>query len=762
MRNQEAARYARWAASVAGLIALVVVGFYVVRAFRAARQHASRAQVSTSVQQQMQTFAYNGMEGNRTVFTIRASRATEFKTGNPALLEDVWISIYGAQGDRNDSIHTRECSYAQKTGGVQCKGEVTIDVRPAKAAARAPGQQSLHITTSNLTFDGQTGEAESPAPVEFTLPQGHGSGLGVIYRTRAAVVRIEHAVKFEMAPTPRTGGVPVQVQASSLEVQRNQRKVLLAGPVVVQQGGRELSAGQVSVSLGEKFHAREVLAEGNPSIRVSHGGDVLRASATRLQAELSPEGWIEHLTASGRVFGSRQSPKGSSRFSSDRVDFSMAPARNVLREMTATGAVVAQAQQAGVSELLKAPALRVSFGAGRGADRQHIQQAETLGPSTILLKDKREATALSAPQFTAQFTRAGRLQRLVGATGVEVRRTAPHAATQISTARVLNASFASDGQWSAVEEKGDVRFEQGERRATAQDATIDRSSGKILLTGSPVISDSLSRTSASSVTLSQKSTEFAAEGGVVTTYFPAKSSKAGAKNSRAEAMKSGTEPVHISAQKVMGSTASGRVVYLGDARLWQGRSVLQAEQIAISRDQNMLQATGNVAAAFPQVSGPSLLPASEAGKSGSGPTLWQARAQQLTYVGQRGKLHLAGGVTIASGQLSLTAQTLDIDLSESHASTSPAQPAPLGGQLERAVARGQVTLRQGDLRATADTGTYTPADGKFILSGGKPTITDGSGNSAAGRSLTFLLPNGTILIDSQEGSRTLTRYRVEK
>ena len=755
MRNQEAARYARWAASVAGLIALVVVGFYVVRAFRAARRHASRAQVSASVQQQMQTFAYNGMEGNRTVFTIRASRATEFKTGNPALLEDVWISIYGAKGDRNDSIHTRECSYAQKTGSVQCKGEVTIDVRPAKTAAHAPGRQSLHITTSNLTFDGQTGEAESPAPVEFTLPQGHGSGLGVIYRTRAAVVRIEHAVKFEMAPTPRTGGVPVQVQASSLEVQRNQRRVLLAGLVVVQQGGRELSAGQVSISLGEKFHAREVVAEGNPSIRVSHGGDVLRASATRLQAELSPEGWIEHLTASGRVFGSRQSPKGSSQFSSDRVDFSMAPARNVLREMTATGAVVAQAQQAGVSELLKAPTLRVSFGAGRQADRQHIQQAETLGPSSILLKDKGETTALSAPKFTAQFTPAGRLQRLVGATGVEVRRTAPNAATQISTARVLDASFANDGQWSAVEEKGDVRFEQGDKRASAQDATIDRASGKILLSGSPVISDSLTRTSASTVTLSQKSTEFAAEGGVVTTYFPAKNSKAGA-------MKSGTEPVHISAQKVMGSTTSGRVVYSGNARLWQGQSVLQAEQIAISRDQNMLQAAGNVAAAFPQVSGPSLLPASEARKSGSGPALWQARAQQLTYLGQRGKLRLAGGVTIASGQVSLTAQTLDIDLSESHVSTSPAGPSPLGGQLKRAVARGHVTVRQGDLRATAETGTYTAADGKFVLSGGKPTIIDGSGNSAAGRSLTFFLPNGTILIDSQEGSRTLTRYRVEK
>jgi hypothetical protein len=73
-----------------------------------------------------------------------------------------------------------------------------------------------------------------------------------------------------------------------------------------------------------------------------------------------------------------------------------------------------------------------------------------------------------------------------------------------------------------------------------------------------------------------------------------------------------------------------------------------------------------------------------------------------------------------------------------------------------------VVVRQGLLRATSEMATYTASDGKFVLSGGQPTITDASGNSTSGRSLTFFLPNDTILIDSQEGSRTLTKHRVEK
>ena len=39
----------------------------------------------------------------------------------------------------------------------------------------------MHLTTSNLTFDGQTGEARTPAAVEFALPQGQGSGVVVAY-----------------------------------------------------------------------------------------------------------------------------------------------------------------------------------------------------------------------------------------------------------------------------------------------------------------------------------------------------------------------------------------------------------------------------------------------------------------------------------------------------------------------------------------------------------------------------------------------------
>ncbi len=394
MRNQEAARYARWAAIAAGTIAFVVISIYAARAISAARRRSALStNVSSAVQQQSHTFSYNGIEGNRTIYTIRASQATQFKEGNQALLEDVWITIYGREGNRDDNIHTRECSYQQKTGTVRCEGEVSIDLRGASPTSGGPIQPALQVKTSNLTFDGQTGEASTPAPVEFTLPQGRGRGVGVSYSTQAAIVRVKSAVEFEVAPSERTGGLPVTLAAASVEIRRNDRAVILNGPVRVQEADRELSAQKITVSLDENFHARHAVAEGHPSIKAAEGGGALAISAAVFEGYLTPEGWVERIAANGDVTGSRKTAAGSDRFSCERVEFSLAPTHNVLRDMTASGNVAAESQAGTGSQALETTALRVKFAPGARPDQQRVESAETVGPATINSRSDDELNA---------------------------------------------------------------------------------------------------------------------------------------------------------------------------------------------------------------------------------------------------------------------------------------------------------------------------------------------------------------------------------
>jgi hypothetical protein len=48
------------------------------------------------------------------------------------------------------------------------------------------------------------------------------------------------------------------------------------------------------------------------------------------------------------------------------------------------------------------------------------------------------------------------------------------------------------------------------------------------------------------------------------------------------------------------------------------------------------------------------------------------------------------------------------------------------------------------------------------MSGGNPTLFDGSQGTTKGRQLTFFLADDTIIVDSEKGSRTLTKHQVQK
>jgi lipopolysaccharide assembly outer membrane protein LptD (OstA) len=300
----------------------------------------------------------------------------------------------------------------------------------------------------------------------------------------------------------------------------------------------------------------------------------------------------------------------------------------------------------------------------------------------------------------------------------------------------------------------------------------------ISLAGSPVLSDSMSRTSASNVVINQKSGEIQATGGVLSTYL------SGAKNT---AMNLGDGPGHVSSDTLTGSNTTGHAVYTGHARLWQGDSVLDAQQIELWRDEKKMQASGGVVAVFQQATGPGVVSFGTKPTAGNqakapsttGPTLWHIHAPTLTYWSDEGKAHLETGVKAESQQGSMDSKTLDVFLTpQSPPDGKPSAKKAIGTatgagsglaggsggnrQMDKALAQGGVVVRQGDRRATADQALYVAADGKFILSGGQPTIIDASSDTTTGHSLTFFVANDTILIDSQEGSRTLTKHRVEK
>ena len=461
---------------------------------------------------------------------------------------------------------------------------------------------------------------------------------------------------------------------------------------------------------------------------------------------------------------------GEDRLEALQLELELLPRQNQPGVLTASGDVKAQSERRGVSRRLETSVLRLFFAAATRPGERRLDHAEAepaanlewtaLSPSGS--KAAQETTRLRGQRLAAQFDANNQLRTLTGHDGVEIERRLPGRAAQTTTAREFTAQFSPGGEWSEVDEQGSVRLREADRSAEADHAVILRSTDTITLTGSVVLADSATRTTAKMVAFNQRTGDLRAEGDVRTTELSP---------GRTGVTNLAPQPAHLSSDRLQANSSGGRAVYSGHARLWQGDAVVEADSIELLRDAQRLNARGNVAAVFPQAASsssnspgsPSGLPRAP-GKA-AGPDLWRVRAGTLSYSSAEARARLEQSVSAQSRQGQISSQTLDLFFSP-----QPSSPGPSAGvgalQLVRALASGGVTVRPGPLqderRGTSERAEYVVAEGKFVLSGGHPTLYDAYRGTTTGRQLTFFFADDTIVVDSGEGSRTLTRHRVEK
>ena len=331
MRNSEAQKYARWSLAAAGLLAVVVAGVY-ARNIWLARQAEKKAPpaVPPTVEQRSNEFSYSKVEGQRTIYTVRASRTTEFKEGSRNLLEDVAIVVYGKKGERNDTLVTKACDFISNTGKISCAGEVQIRLQAAgvpQASANA-----IQVATSAVTFDRDSGEARTDKPVTFHWPAGEGRAVGVSYDSNSGTLRLHQSVELNLSPssaappekTEATDEKIVHVSGNSMSFQRETRVVVVDGDVHAQQTTHELTAEKLLLELDAAFQARRFVASGHPQLHDLSPQGPLALSADEIVSGLRPDGSIESIVATGNVHGTRNTPVGGDGIDAGRIQVDLA------------------------------------------------------------------------------------------------------------------------------------------------------------------------------------------------------------------------------------------------------------------------------------------------------------------------------------------------------------------------------------------------------------------------------------------------------
>src|ERR1700675_1236593 len=258
-------RLRRWFALGAILMIATVAGMYFYARWRVHRVvHDIPAKIGLDIQQTAEGFSISKSVEGRTLFTVSASKAVQFKGGGRAELHNVKIVIYGKDAGRFDRIAGDDFEYDPASGNVSAKGTVLIDLeanpegmRHSAQTAPAQTKDPIHLETNGLVFNKNTGNASATGKIVFQTPQASGSSVGVEYVAKTGTMTLLSSVALDVS-RPQ----PLRLNADRGVISKQPRQGVLTA-VRLTRERQQLQSDQATFFLREDNTVDRILAEGN-------------------------------------------------------------------------------------------------------------------------------------------------------------------------------------------------------------------------------------------------------------------------------------------------------------------------------------------------------------------------------------------------------------------------------------------------------------------------------------------------------------------
>lgn len=721
------------------MVFVIALGFYLHGVFKPQEVIPdTHTNIPSGVEKSATGFNLSKSEGGKTLFTIHAARVQQYKEGGRAALHDVSITVFGRNQDRSDQIYGADFAYDPAAKVVTAEGEVRIDLEAVSAAATPGGgpaaetKNLIHVKTSGLTFNENTGIAQTKAAIEFRVPEGDGSAVGATYDSHGGVLTLRSAVRLTS-----TGPRKATITGKSAIITKNPSKVVMQS-AKVEEPQRVISADKVTVFLNGDNNIQRVVGSGNLHA-VSTGAKAFEINAPEGELEMAEANQARKGVLSGGVtFASKGDSPAEGKAGKILLTFGAA---NQLTKARAEDSVQLKQGPAGKSQELRAVALDISVKNGR-----KLEKAVTSGgPAEIVREQAPGKTTISAGHFETVFNDQNRPVSLYGTPDAKIVDTVPGKPDRILTSHELTAKFNDKGEIVSADQTGDFHYQEGTQTASAERAKYAAAEETILLAGSPRVVDVTQgiTLTADSIQLNRKTRNAFAQDNVKTTYSKMTAQPGGA-------MLGSADPIHVTGSSATMNSATGVARY-SKARLWQGPNIVEAPTISFDRTKRSLQAQGgqggHVASVFVQ--------RDKNGKL----TPVNVTSDRLSYVDAERKAVFSGNVVVRAQDVTITSATVQVILlpNKSQAQNQTAS------QLDRIEAQGDIKIEQGSRKAAGNKLVYTAAEEKMVLTGtpGKlPSIFDAERGQISGDSLTFFTHDGRVLVGGGETSKTETPNRI--
>jgi lipopolysaccharide export system protein LptA len=745
-------RLRRWLGVAAIVLILIVAGvyFHIRRGVQDVLKQVP-GKIGVEIQQTAQGFKVSKSLQGRTLFTLEASKAVQFKEGGHTELHNVTITLYGRDSSRYDKIQGDDFEYDPQSGDVIAKDEVRIDLEANPEGVLKPDQSApsnlrnpIHLVTSGLIFNQKTGDAHTDARVDLRMPQATGSAVGVSYEAKDNVLHLQSQVHFVLA---QAGGATVSAVRGAFT--KTPRQITLEKPVVV-RGAETMTSDQAVIFLTENNTLERVVATGEVQAQMA-GASQLHGRAETAVLEMTEDaGTLKSAMFSGSV----QIQAAGARpvdASAERVFVSFG-AKDLVSKIRAEQDVrliekppAVQPGSASDAQQVEVTAPAIDFFLAGG---QRLEHAETSAGGVITLtpvKASGERTVITAGIFKAHFAEDGHVSTVAGAPDARIVNSQPGQPDRTSTSRQLDIAFAPQGGVTSVVQQEDFMYQDGDRRAWASRAVYTPGDQILVLTGSPRVTERGMTTTARTMRMNRATGDAKAEDNVKSTYSELHEQASGG-------FLASSSPIHVTAQTMTAHRSPSVALYTGNVRLWQDADVVQAPSIEFDQVHRSILAQGD--------GHPVSTVLAQTDKSGR-TTLVTITSERLTYIDTDQVAKFEGNVVARSADMVLTASRMDAYLlprGPSANSSTPAGPS----QLDRIVAQGKVLVQEPGRRAEGEKLVYTSADDKFVMTGGPPSIFDAEHGKITGDSLTFYNRDDRVLVEGKAASPTVTTTRVAR
>jgi lipopolysaccharide export system protein LptA len=725
-------------------ITIVAISYLKLRSVSKFKAKSEKPELSNEVKGVVEGYEQRVTKNDRLYLWVKASRDITF-TDDHHELENVSIAVYPPEGDTPDHISAARGIYQPESNILSFNGNVKIETK-----------EKLKVGTESLSFDQNSGVAQTDAPVFFERENMSGTSTGAVVEQKTKRLELKKDVQLTIAPTETMKSSarsrPVSIKAAHGTFEQHSLQLTFNGGVTVEQESDILSGDNLTGFINQQKRLERAELRGNSYLRVIDPGRAAEVHSVNMDFFMDKDQRLERALATGTVTGRTLEGDSDVQISgSESIDvtFQANNDASLLKQMNAGGrSVVTMSAPKSKASDPRAANKRLTANAVKLTWRitgRDLEKAEANGDAELFIEpvvstQRAERKKLNAPQFDCDFFEAGNLARTCKASGgskatLDPMQPAQNRGTRTITSQTMTTVFLKDTQdIERVDAQGDSKFNENDRNGVAQNVSYVAADETVRLRGGdPTVWDSRGRTKAIELDSDLKNDVSYARGRTTTTYYSQEQTNGATPFSKTKS------PVYIASERGEFRHESGQAIYLGNARAWQDDNYVRGDKLVLYVNDKRMEASGHVQT--------TIYNAKRRVENNNTVVPVFAAADSMFYSDPDRTIHYEGNVDIKQGTDRLTSAVADVYLLKE------------SNEMEKTIAQRNVVLTQPNRKGTGDWVEYTSANEVAVLKGNPARVEDvEQGNSEGGR-LTLSVRDGKVTADDARGPLSPGRVR---